>query len=270
MTAIAPQGGYEIRRLDIGRVGQALFGLIQKDPVGTFGLAAGLNAIQALFSFALTLFGIKTAGTTGLGGVAALSRFSAMGPWFAVAGLLGLLIAVLIYGALGWGAVEALEGRTPSLGERLSASGAALLPMIGIAILGYIGIVVGFLLFIVPGVFLATMWSVVMVAAVIDRAGVFGSFSRSAELTKNNRWMILLLMIVYVIGAFVLSLINVFFVSIGLSAGVFVSALLSAVAQVLIGGAISTVGAVGAGVVYQELRTLKGEFDPSRLTRVFG
>ena len=266
MTTITPQSGFDTRRLDIGRVGQELFGLIQKDPVGTYGLAAGLTAIPAVLSLILTVAGLNVGAATG---PAAFGRMQAMGPWFILTALVGLVISVLTYGALGWGAVESVEGRTPSIGEKLSAAGAALLPMIGVAILGYIGIVIASILLVVPGVILATVWSVVMVVAVVDRAGVFGSFSRSAALTKNSRWMIFLLLLIYMVAAMLFAVLNVIFVRIGMAGGLIAGTLISAVLQILVGGLINTVGAVGTGVVYQELRTLKGEFDPGRLNRVF-
>ena len=267
MTTIAPQSGLAGGRLDIGRVGQELFGLIQKDPVGTYGLAAGLAAIPAVLSLLLAALGVNTA--TGTTGPAALARLSAMGPWFLVTGLVGLVVGVLIYGALGWGAVEGLEGRAPTVGQKLSAAGAALLPTIGIAILAYIGIVIGCVLLLVPGLILATVWSVVIVAEVVDQRGVFGSFSRSAELTKNNRWMIFLLMVIYFVGAIVVGTLSLVFARIGVMAGPMGALVGSAVFQVLVGGALNAVGGVGVGVIYQQLRTLRGEFDAGRLNRVF-
>ena len=267
MTTIAPQDGLATRKLEIGRVGQELFGLIQKDPVGTYGLAAGLAAIPAVLSVILGLTGVNAAARAG--GAAAFGRLAAMGPWFFLMALIGLVVGVVTYGALGWGAVEGLEGRTPSIGEKLSAAGSAILPMIGVAILGYIGITIGCLLIVVPGIFLAVIWSLVFVAAVVDRAGVFGSFSRSAALTKNNRWMVFLLIVIYFVGVVVVWLISLLFTRIGAMGGSAAALIASAVFQVLIGSAIRLVGALGAGVVYQELRTLKGEFDPGRLNRVF-
>ncbi len=267
MTTIAPQGGMAVRRLDIGRVGQELFGLIQKDPLGTYGLAGGLAAIPAVLSLLLAAVGVSSVGPTS--GPAAVARLAAMGPWFLLTALVGLIVGVLIYGALGWGAVEGMEGRATTVGQKLSAGGAALLPMIGIAILAYIGIVIGCVLLIVPGVILTTVWSMVIVAEAVDHRGVFGSFSRSAELTKNNRWVIFLLLVIYVVGAFAVGLLSFLFTRIGVLAGPMGALVASVIFQIVIGGALNAVGAVGAGVVYQELRTLKGEFDPGRLNRVF-
>ncbi len=268
MTATMPQSGYGERKLEIGRVGQELFGLIQKDPIGTYGLAAALTAIPAILSMALLISGVTPAGTAT--GVAALARFSNLGPWFLVTGLVGLVVKVLMYGALGWGAVEGLEGRSPTIGQKLSAAGAVLLPMIGIAILGYIGIVIGMVFLVVPGVILALVWSMVLMAAVVDRAGVFTSFSRSAALTKNHRWTIFLLFLIYAVAAMVVGAVNLIFLRIGASGGVVLTAIITALLQIVISSLFNAVAAVGVGVVYQELRALKGEFDPGRLNRVFG
>ena len=43
---------------------------------------------------------------------------------------------------------------------------------------------IGFLLLIIPGLILLTVWAVVVPSLVIDKAGIFGSFSRSADLTR--------------------------------------------------------------------------------------
>ena len=268
MTATTPQGGYGERKLEIGRVGQELFGLIQKDPVGTYGLAAALTAIPAVLSTALMVSGVTPAGTAT--GPAALARLSSLGPWFLLTGLVGLVVSVLLYGAIGWGAVEGLEGRTPSIGQKLSAAGAALLPMIGIAILAYLGIVIGLVFLVVPGVLLAVIWSMAIMAAVVGRTGVFASFSRSAALTKNNRWTIFLLFVIYAVAAILVGVVNMIFLRIGAGGGVALTAIIIGVLKIVVSSLFNAVGAVGAGVVFQELRTLKGEFDPGRLNRVFG
>ena len=49
-----------------------------------------------------------------------------------------------------------------------------------------------------------------------------------------------------------------------------VPAIIVGLMKIVVSSLFNAVGAVGAGVVFQELRTLKGEFDPGRLNRVFG
>ena len=63
-----------------------------------------------------------------------------------------------------------------------------LLPLICVSILGGIGIGVGFVLCIVPGLFLLTFWSVVAPVTVIERPGVFSAFGRSWELVRGYAW----------------------------------------------------------------------------------
>jgi uncharacterized membrane protein len=180
-----------------------------------------------------------------------------------------VVVSVVIYGALGYGAVEQLQGRKPTIGQKLSAAGAVLLPLIGVGILGYLAIVVGMIFLIVPGLFLATMWVAALVAAVVDRTGVFGSFSRSAALTKNHRWTIFVLMLIFFVIALLVGLVQIVLLRIALFAGPATILVVTALFSVIIGGAINAIGAVGVGVVYQELRRAKGEFDPGRLAEVF-
>lgn len=264
MTTTTPQAAIEPGRFDIGRVGRETFGLIQSDLVGTYGLAAGLGLIPAILSMLLTMTGVMAAGT---GGAASFGQI--FGIWFLLTMIVAVVISVLIYGSLGWGAVEQLQGRKPTIGQKLSAAGSALLPMIGVGILAYFGIVIGTIFLIVPGLFLATVWVVSIVAAVVDRAGVFGSFSRSAALTKNHRWMVFLLILIFFVIAVVLGLLQMALLRGVAGAGVAGAAIVSGLFSIVIGGAINAIGAVGVGVVYQELRRAKGEFDPGRLAEVF-
>jgi hypothetical protein len=66
------------------------------------------------------------------------------------------------------------------------------LPYIGTLILNgvlaAIGIGIGFVLLIVPGLILITIWAVVAPAIVIEDAGVIGAFGRSRELVRGHGW----------------------------------------------------------------------------------
>jgi uncharacterized membrane protein len=48
----------------------------------------------------------------------------------------------------------------------------------------------GFMLLIVPGLILYTMWFVAVGPCVVERLGPWTSLSRSQELTKGHRWKI--------------------------------------------------------------------------------
>ena len=53
-------------------------------------------------------------------------------------------------------------------------------------ILASIAIGLGFLLLIVPGLILLTIWSVVIPAVMVENTGVFRGFGRSQELVRGN------------------------------------------------------------------------------------
>ena len=262
MTMTMTPSAVPTGRLDIGRVGRETFDIIKTDPIGTYGLAVGLGLIPMLLTILLTAAGVVHRATPG-------NPFAAFGVGFLITMIIGLVVGVLIFGTLGYGAVERLQGRSPTIGQRLSASGAALLPMIGVGILAYFGIVIGMFFLIVPGVFLATMWLLVLVAAVVDRTGVFASFSRSAALTQNHRWMIFALMVIYGVIVILIGLVQLVLMRLFLGAGPVGVVIITSLIGLIIGGAVNAIGATGVGVVYQELRRAKGEFDPGRLAEVF-
>jgi hypothetical protein len=55
-------------------------------------------------------------------------------------------------------------------------------------VLAAVGIAIGFVLLIVPGLILITIWAVVAPAIVIEDAGVTGAFGRSRELVRGHGW----------------------------------------------------------------------------------
>ena len=49
---------------------------------------------------------------------------------------------------------------------------------------------IGFLLIIVPGLILITIWSVAAPVVVLERPGVFAALGRSRELVRGNGWQV--------------------------------------------------------------------------------
>ena len=75
-----------------------------------------------------------------------------------------------------------------SISETMSAATPALGAVIGAGILAGIAITIGLILLIAPGLFLITIWAVIVPAIVIERAGVFASFGRSQQLVRGHGW----------------------------------------------------------------------------------
>jgi hypothetical protein len=106
-----------------------------------------------------------------------------------VAGVVSVVLAILYEGMVVQLVRDVQDGRRDNtVGELFGSVSPVLLPLIAVSILGGIGIGIGFLLLIVPGLILLTIWSVVAPVTVIERPGVFRAFGRSRELVRGYGW----------------------------------------------------------------------------------
>jgi hypothetical protein len=129
-------------------------------------------------------------------------------------GLLVVLIAGFVLQAVLVKAVQDVrDGRVDlSIGETISAVTPSLSAVIGASILASIGIWIGFLLIIVPGLYLMTIWAVIVPVIVIERSGALASFTRSRELVRGRGWHVFgTLVLVYIIQIVVEYLLSLIF-----------------------------------------------------------
>ena len=93
------------------------------------------------------------------------------------------------------------DGRADlSISQTVSAALPFLAPVAGASILAGIAITIGLLLLIVPGLFLITIWAVIVPVIVIERSGALASFGRSRELVRGHGWHVFgTLVLVYII-----------------------------------------------------------------------
>ena len=61
-------------------------------------------------------------------------------------------------------------------------------PIAGASILSAIAIGVGFVVFVVPGLYLLTIWSLIVPVIVLENVGALSSFGRSRELVRGFGW----------------------------------------------------------------------------------
>jgi hypothetical protein len=123
------------------------------------------------------------------------------------------------------------------------------LPLIAVSFLAGIGIAIGFVLLIIPGLYLMTIWSVVAPVVVLERPGVFRSFTRSRELVRGYGWQVFGVIVVAFLIQTVIQ--NIFQrVGAGASDSWVVTAVFSAVGQII----TAPVLALAVSVVYFELR----------------
>ena len=73
-------------------------------------------------------------------------------------------------------------------------------PVAGASILAGLAITIGLLLIIVPGLFLITIWAVIVPVIIIERSGALASFGRSRDLVRGHGWHVFgTLVLVYII-----------------------------------------------------------------------
>jgi hypothetical protein len=77
-----------------------------------------------------------------------------------------------------------------TIGELFSVGGETVWRLIANGILKGIAIAIGFVLLIVPGLILLTIWSVTSPSIVVERRGIFEAFGRSSELVRGNGWQV--------------------------------------------------------------------------------
>ncbi len=171
-----------------------------------------------------------------------------------------LLSAVLVYGTF-----QTLLGRSAGLSENLSRGLASILPVAGAAIIYTVATIVGLGFLIVPGLIIATMFWVVIPAAVIERPGLFASFARSRVLTKGSRWRIF--------GLFVLLLIiNIIFGIVIAAAAASIDGddkLSGPILGWLASAFASALWAIASAVAYHDLRLAKEGGDTAQIAAVF-
>lgn len=258
-------------RFDMGRVVKRTFEAIGRN-LPVFGLLAVLLAgIPEAIAIAgqVAAEGAGASSSTSFVTTFASGNVEA-GLLQAIGGIARFVGTYVLQAALIHGVVADLNGRKASFGDCLSTGFRFFWPVLAIAILTGIALVFGFILLIVPGVLMALAWTVNVPVEVVERTGVFGAFGRSADLTRNHRWAILGLALIYfilaaIVSAAVLALTGVFnFAAVqhGLSATTLgVTAALNVIE--------SLIGAAGVAAIYYELRSIKEGVGPEALAAVF-
>ena len=124
---------------------------------------------------------------------------------YAIVGLLSLLFSTLgwigallvsavsivglylMQGALTEAVADVRDGRADlSIGDTFRRVSPKLGAVIGAGLLAGFGIAIGFVLLLVPGLILLTLWSVIIPVIILEDKGVFDSFGRSQQLVRGH------------------------------------------------------------------------------------
>lgn len=170
------------------------------------------------------------------------------------------MVVSLALGTLYQGMVVGLVGdvqdgrRDSSVGDLMRSVLPVVMPLIGAGLLAALGIAGGFVLLVVPGLYLLTIWAVVAPVIVVERKPVFESFGRSRQLVRGNGWPVLGAVLLGFLVALAAALV---FVAIAesLSDEVLLRIVFNALASMV----TAPIAALVASVLYFRLRALQGE-----------
>ena len=200
------------------------------------------DQFRVLFGTAVVLYALQFVINLVLSGAAGL-----------VLVLLFWAVSILYQGMVVELVQDVRDGRREhSVGQLLRSVESVFWPLVGVSIVFGLALAIGFVLFIVPGLVLLVIWSVVAPVTVLERPGVFAAFGRSRQLVRGNGWN--------VFGVIVIVFVIVFLISIVV--GIAASGLGSggrALVQWAVNAAIAPITALSASVLYFALRGTSAE-----------
>ncbi|MGZ4638570.1 MAG: hypothetical protein ACXV2J_05875 [Actinomycetes bacterium] len=108
-----------------------------------------------------------------------------------LAGIVGIIAAFLLQAALVKAVEDVRDGRVDlSLGDTLQAARPAVARVAVTSILAGIAIGIGLILLIAPGLYLLTIWCLIVPVIVLEGAGVGAAFARSRALVRGYGWQV--------------------------------------------------------------------------------
>ena len=177
--------------------------------------------------------------------------------------LLAVALSLLSQAILVYASFQDMRGKQVDIGESINVALVRLLPILGLALLAGFCTMIGFMLLVVPGFILLTMWFVAVPVCIVERAGPWDSMMRSGQLTNGHRWKIfgiifLLYLISGVVGYILTSVI-----------GSIAGSMVSLIIQIIWNGIWGAFFAVFVVVTYYELRSSKEGVDVEQIASVF-
>jgi hypothetical protein len=115
--------------------------------------------------------------------------------------LVQIVAAFLLQATLVKAVQDVRDGRADmSIGDTVRAAVPYLGAVAGASILAGIAITIGLILIIVPGLYLITIWAVIVPVIVLEQSGALASFGRSQRLVRGNGWHVFgTLVLVYIV-----------------------------------------------------------------------
>lgn len=219
------------RPLDVGAVIRKVFHVYVQEAGVLMPAAAVVFVISGILTELLT--------ATGSAGLTLLALMVSFVATTLFTGMVVELVADVQDGRRDSGAGQLLRAVTPVLGQ-----------LILVALITGILEGIGFVLLIVPGLILFTIWAVVAPVVVVERASAIAALSRSRQLVRGNGARVFAVILLLVIGIVIASLLlDAAAAAAGTVAGL--------VVRVVIGVLTAPISALAAAVLYFDLRTIE-------------
>jgi uncharacterized membrane protein len=197
--------------------------------------------------------------TTTRGGALTGVHFSAT----ILGSLLGIAILMLAHAAIYFRIFQEISGRPFSIGQSINAALRRSPALIAVVLLTWLYAIFAALLLVVPAIIVFCVYAVASPACVVERIGPIKAMSRSAFLTKGNRWRVFGLMILLFLVTGLLSQFAILLAR--LAGGPVFSLVVSAPVEGIVGG----FSAVAIAVLYAQLRIAREGVDIDHIAAVF-
>lgn len=185
-----------------------------------------------------------------------------------LSGLISMVGVSLITALIVRLAYDAKIGNPMRPGAYFSSALAVIVPLVICTLIVSFAMGIAAIALIIPGLWVYAVWCVVVPAIVIENAG-FGSFGRSAQLTKEYRWPCLGAILVVGICAYIPVLLILIFFGFGMTS----SGIASGAVLILIHTLATTVYLAMIGIcvalIYARLREIKEGTSVEQLADVF-
>jgi hypothetical protein len=168
-----------------------------------------------------------------------------------IATLIGLVATTLFTGMVVELVADVQDGRRDATpGQLVRAVTPIFWSLLGVALVVGLGILIGFILVIVPGLILMTIWAVAAPVVVLERPPGLRALSRSRELVRGNGWQVFgVIAILWLLVAIVSAALEIAAESAGTGAGI--------VVRVVLGVLTAPLPALAAAVLYFELLRMR-------------
>lgn len=255
----------ELRPLTLGELLDKTFSLYRTH----FTLFIGIALIPGLFFFAVSL---------AQSFIQTIAEGAQRDPGAAAGALMAMLVSLAVLfvgfafylyayflsmGATVFAVSDLYLGRTTSIREAYGRIRGLAGRVFNVMISAGVRVFLGFLLLILPGIFLAIRYSLALPASVLENLRATDALKRSAELVEGTGGRILMILVLNVILTYVaIAVLQLPLAMVGFATGSpFLTGLLNSIGELLATVLVAPVSTIAIGLQYYDARVRKEAFD---------